>query len=114
MYKATENEETHVISYSEILPAKWDDEIGKGIVNSQGVFKTILISFQIWTSKPFLFASILEEKSCYLSTGNFNDYSSGSNTDVIYILNDNYNDLKPWNFFNESNPIIPFESPNCN
>ena len=100
-----------------IQPEKWDEtpaklfkpKIGKGIVNATGVNKTILNGYQRWSSSPFLYASTMEEKCCYLPTGNFIDYRSGETTTGEYAFNNLYDGLKPNEFFNDSNPTIPFE-----
>lgn len=107
---------------TEIARSKWDAtaakqfvyKIGKGIVNATGVNKSILNTFQRWSSNPFLYPSTIEEKGCYLSTGNFEDFVQSVNTNNHFsLLTDRYDELTPLQLFNEANPCIPFESPSC-
>lgn len=88
--------------------------IGKGIVNATGVNKTILSSFQRWTSSPFLFPSTLEEKSQYLSTSNFETIMASYNYENNrYKVADEFNMTPITELFNSANPCLPFESPSC-
>lgn len=106
-----------------IIPRdKWDEiiakgfyyRIGKGIVNATGVSKTTLNAFQRWSASPYLYPSTQEEKSCYLPTSNFDDFTGAYNSAThLYAFAPNYDGLKPLNFFTESNPCMPFESLNC-
>lgn len=105
---------------SKILMSEWDrisaayftPIIGKGVANATGVDKSILSQFQKWSRSPYLYASTMEEKGCYISTSLFTDiyqsYKSNTNT---YVLGGNYDNVPIINLFNSSNPAMPFESP---
>lgn len=98
----------------ETAPKKFTAVIGKGLSNATGVNKTILNSFQRWTSNPFLYPSDLEEKSQYLSTSNFEEVVASFNfNEGEYTVNGDYDGVKCSELFFNSNPCLFFESPNC-
>lgn len=89
-------------------------KIGKGIANASGVNKSILSSFQRWSSSPFLYPSTMEEKGQYLSTSNFEDVIASYEFDTnSYTLGPENDNTPITELFNSSNPCLPFESPSC-
>ena len=102
--------------YDGVSAGSYNFVIGKGIVNATGVDKSILNSFQRWSKKPYIFASTVEEKGCYLSTSNFKEFTDGSNFaagGAQFRVGSLYNESKISDFFNSYNPCVPFESPSC-
>ena len=108
----------------EIARANWDMvgagsfayKIGKGIVNATGVEKSILNSFQRWTRKPYISASTIEEKGCYISTSNFREFVTleDYNANNSYLkIGEEHDNTPITELFNSSNPCVPFESPSC-
>ena len=104
---------------TKILQQDWDSQsaskfkylIGSGIVNGTGANKSILNSFQRWSSSPFLYASTIQEKGCYISTDNFHEFIDHLDTDDSFnYISDSYKDGKINENFNSVNPCVPFES----
>lgn len=109
-------------SKTAIVRSDWDmsgasyfaPKVGKGIVNATGVSKTLLNSFQKWTSQPFLYPSTMEEKGQYLSTSNFEDsISSYDYSTNYYTVSSDIDNTPITELFNNANPCLPFESPSC-
>lgn len=85
--------------------------IGPGVTEATGNEKTILNSFQRWTSSPYLFASSNAEKSAYVSTSSFGEAIKKHDARVgVYELSDSYTAGCVNDLLSSVNPCVPFEN----
>ena len=120
-----ENNETSsgdppVVTYDIIDRDDWDDNaathfsntIGKRITEGYGAKKGLLNQYQRFNRYESLFPETLDEKCCYVSCGNINDYVSGYNNETGRArISGDYSAMSVMAQLSSPNPAIPFENP---
>ena len=98
----------------------WDDNaathftntIGRRITEGYGAKKGLLNQYQRFNRYESLFPESLDEKCCYVSCGNINDYISGYNNETGRArISGDYSAMAVMTQLSSPNPAIPFENP---
>lgn len=109
-----------VVTYENIERENWDsgtathfvNTIGKRITEGYGAKKGLLNQYQRFNRYESLFPETLDEKCCYVSCGNINDYVTGyDNTYGRSTISGEYSAMTVMAQLSSPNPAIPFENP---
>lgn len=118
----TPGEQGHepTITYELIDRDNWDNTsatnfintIGKRITEGYGAKKGLLNQYQRFNRYESLFPETLDEKCCYVSCGNINDYVTGYENSVgRATISGEYSAMSVMAQLSSPNPAIPFENP---
>lgn len=90
---------------------KWKTKIGSSIVKVTGAKKSQISSFQRWNYSTYLYPSLLQEKSQYITTSDIRRFNRSFDVNTSeFTLTDVYNNSNINDIYNSSNPAVPFES----
>lgn len=119
-YSRTTSGDPPVVNYEIIDRDDWDNNaashfvntIGKRITEGYGAKKGLLNQYQRFNRYESLFPETLDEKCCYVSCGNINDYVSGYDNDFgRATISGEYSAMSVMAQLSSPNPAIPFENP---
>lgn len=108
------------ITYEVINRDDWDNNaatnfintIGKRITEGYGAKKGLLNQYQRFNRFESLFPETLDEKCCYVSCGNINDYVTGFENNIgRATISGEYSAMSVMAQLSSPNPAIPFENP---
>lgn len=92
--------------------ASYINTIGTRVTEGYGAKKGLLNSYQRFSRYESCWPSTMDEKCCYVPTANFNEYTTGinSNTGLCQISGD-YSEMNVNTQLSIPNPCLPFENP---
>lgn len=107
---------------NEISQDHWDDPtkkcysyknvVGSRLSEGYGCKKGLLNQYQRFNRYEKLFPETLDEKCCYVSCGNINEFNGGYDVVSSMInLTGDYSDMSVMGILSSPNPAIPFEQP---
>lgn len=119
-YSKTTSGDPPTANYEVITRDDWDNgaathfvnTIGKRITEGYGAKKGLLNQYQRFNRYESLFPETLDEKCCYVSCGNINDYVTGYDNEVgRATISGEYSAMTVMAQLSSPNPAIPFENP---
>lgn len=119
-YNRTSSGTPPTVTYELINRDDWDNNsathfvntIGKRITEGYGAKKGLLNQYQRFNRYESLFPETLDEKCCYVSCGNINDYVTGYDNEYgRATISGEYSAMSVMAQLSSPNPAIPFENP---
>lgn len=92
--------------------ASYINTLGTRVTEGYGAKKGLLNSYQRFSRYESCWPSTMDEKCAYIPTANFNEYTTGVNSNTgLCVISGDYSEMNVNNQLSIPNPCMPFENP---